>query len=85
MSEMFEFCNDIKELKNNILEYRYQNYGGKVVIVQGYKDIIFFDENSVCLKLKTGEITLSGENLKVEEFSSNTIKIIGKILKIEQV
>ncbi len=80
---MFDFIDELKELKNNAVGYRYINYGGKLVIVQGYKDILFFDDTTVTLKLKTGELSISGTKLVVTEFSTNSIKIIGNINKIE--
>lgn len=81
---MFEFIEDIKELKNKTLGYSYANYDGKVAIIQGYKDILFFDENSVILKLKSGELTITGEQLVVKEYTTNFIKICGNILQIEK-
>lgn len=80
---MFDFIDELKELKNNAVGYRYINYGGKLVIVQGYKDILFFDDTTVTLKLKTGELSVSGTKLVVTEFSTNSIKIVGNISKIE--
>lgn len=80
---MFDFIDELKELKNNAVGYRYINYGGKLVIVQGYKDILFFDDTTVTLKLKTGELSVSGTKLVVTEFSTNSIKIVGIISKIE--
>lgn len=82
---MFEFINDIKELKEQTLGYRYTNYDGKVAIIQGYKDILFFDETSVVLKLKSGELTISGQDLVVNEYTTNSIKVCGKINSIERV
>ena len=82
---MFDFIDELKELKNNAVGYRYINYGGKLVIVQGYKDILFFDDTVVTLKLKTGELSILGTKLVVTEFSTNSIKIVGKINKIEVV
>lgn len=81
---MFDFIEDIKELKNSIVGYRYINYGGEVAIVQGYKDILFFDENSVILKLKSGELLVKGQGLVVTEFTTNSVKICGKIISIEK-
>ena len=80
---MFDFIDELKELKNNAVGYRYINYGGKLVIVQGYKDILFFDDTIVTLKLKTSELSVFGTKLTVTEFSTNSIKIVGNISKIE--
>lgn len=80
---MFDFIDELKELKNNAVGYRYINYGGKLVIVQGYKDILFFDDSVTTLKLKTGELSIFGTKLVVTEFSTNSIKVVGNINKIE--
>lgn len=80
---MFDFIDELNEIKNNAVGYRYINYGGKLVIVQGYKDILFFDDSTIILKLKVGELCVSGTNLVITEFSTNSIKIVGNIGKIE--
>ncbi len=82
---MFDFIEDIKELKNHAVGYRYTNYGGEVAIIQGYKDILFFDETSVILKLKSGELEVKGQGLVVTEFTTNSVKVCGKIISIEKV
>lgn len=81
---MFEFIEEIKSLKDVVCDYRYQNYGGKVIVVQGHKDIISFDSESVVLKLKTGALKILGKDLVVSQFSSNTIEVSGKILSVER-
>ena len=80
---MFDFVDELKELKNIVTDYRYTNYGGKLVVVQGYKDILFYDENNITLKLKKGEISVLGTNLKIKDYTSNFVVIIGEIITIE--
>lgn len=80
---MFDFVNDISEIKNTINGYRYQNYGGEILIVQGYKDILLFDEENIVLKLKTGELQIKGSNLTINEYSGNSVIIKGKIASVE--
>lgn len=82
---MFDFIQDIKELKNSTLGYRYVNYNGEVAIIQGYKDILFFDENNVTLKLKSGELQVKGQGLVVNELTTASVKVCGKIISIEKV
>lgn len=81
---MFEFIGEIKSIKDKLLDYRYQNYGGKVVIIQGHKDILSFDNECVVLKLKTGALKVLGSNLLITQFSNNTIEIAGKIASVER-
>lgn len=80
---MFEFVDELKELKNILVDFRYTNYGGKTVVVQGYKDILFFDETNIILKLKQGEISISGTNLKLKDYTNNSVIIIGNIVAID--
>ena len=80
---MFDFVDELKELKNIVTDYRYTNYGGKLVVVQGYKDILFYDENNITLKLKKGEISVLGTNLKIKDYTSNFVSIVGLISAVE--
>ncbi len=82
---MFDFINEIEEIKNITKGYRYQNFGGEILVVQGYKDILLLEDENVVLKLKTGELQVMGKNLSVTEFSTNSIVIKGKIDSVESV
>ena len=80
---MFEFVDEIKELKNIVTDFRYTNYGGKVVVIQGYKDVLFLDDTLVILKLKSGELSVNGTNLKIKDYTNNFVVLTGNILNIE--
>ena len=80
---VFDFFNDLfYEIKKGV--FRYQVESGKQIVIEGYKNILRIDECCVVLKLSNGELQIAGENLKVKELSSNTIKIVGKIKSISE-
>ena len=80
---MFDFFNDLFcEIKRG--EFRYQVESGKQIVIEGYKNILKIDDSHIILKLSNGELHVVGENLKVKELSSNTIKIVGKIKSISE-
>lgn len=87
---MFSFLQEINDflelpMTSTVTGYKYVNLGGKLLYVQGYKDILSFSETEVILKLKQGELKVKGKNLNIKELNLNSIVIEGKIVLIEQV
>ena len=81
---MFDFFNDFfDEIKKGA--FRYQVNGGKGIVVEGYKNVLKIETNSVVLKLNNGELEILGTNLKIREIGGNTIVIEGKIQSVNQV
>lgn len=87
---MFHFFNEI----NNMLElpitsvtlsYEYVNLSGKVIYVQGYRDILNFDDTNIILKLKDGELHISGQNLNIRDLNPHSILIEGKVFGVQEV
>ena len=81
---VFEFINELKDLSKIETSYRYQNYGGKLLVVQGHKDILLMTGEQIVLKLKKGDLSIKGNNLGVDELSPNSIIIKGSIINIER-
>ena len=81
---MFEFINELKELKQLETSYRYQNYGGKMLVIEGHKDILLMTDENIVLKLKKGDLSIKGNNLFVSELGQNSIIIKGNIIDIER-
>ncbi len=78
---MFDFFNDLfGEIEKH--SYRYQVNNGKQIIVEGYKTVLKVDDCSIILKLVNGELEIVGNNLRVKELGTNTIKIAGKITTV---
>jgi sporulation protein YqfC len=87
---MFNFLNDINDLlqvpiTNTFSDYKYVNLSGKVIYVQGYKDVLTFSQTNIILKLKSGELNITGENLNIKDLNLNSIVIEGVIKIVEQV
>lgn len=81
-----EFFNDVNVTTNKALRknsFKYVCFNGEIFYIQNFKDIITFSESEVIIKLFNGEISVSGENLKLEELSKKFICIKGRILKVE--
>ncbi|MDD4211273.1 MAG: YabP/YqfC family sporulation protein [Clostridia bacterium] len=87
---MFNFLGEINDslelpLTSVFSRYKYVNLAGKMIYVQGYKDILNFDEQEVVLKIKEGELKIVGKNLNIKELNLNSIVIEGIIILIEEV
>ena len=87
---MFSFLNEINDflelpMTSTITGYKYVNLAGRLLYVQGYKDILNFNEHEIVLKLKEGELKIGGKNLNIKELNLNSIVIDGKIILVEEV
>lgn len=87
---MFNFLNDIIDrsalpMEQRVFVYKYINVGGNVIYVQGYKDILSFSEDEIVLKIKNGELKISGCNLNIKDLNINTITICGKIKSVLEI
>lgn len=67
--------NNSEPLHNLILENR------KKVVLSGVLEVVSFEEDSVQLKTTKGDLTIRGENLKMESYVSNVgdLTILGNI------
>ncbi len=63
-------------------EYKLINIGGKVLYVQNYLKLLVYNKNQIVLKIKSNEINVEGESLKILELESNSILIKGNIFKV---
>ena len=81
---MFDFFNGFfDEIKKG--SFRYQVNSGNQIVVEGYKNILKIDNGIIVLKLSGGELEILGDCLKVKEFGSDTIVIVGKIQSVNQI
>ena len=81
-----DFLNDINAktktaTKNNA--FKYVNFNNEIFYLQNFKDIISFSSDEIIIKLNSGEASIIGENLKINEISKKYICVCGKINKIE--
>ena len=81
-----EFLNDLNvktksAVKNN--SFKYVNFNGEVFYFQNFKNIITISSEEIILKLNSGEASICGENLIINEISHKFICLTGKITKVE--
>lgn len=81
-----EFLNDMNVKTKNAVKsksFKYVNFNGEVFYFQNFKDIILISTEEIILKLFSGEVSICGENLKINEISNKFISLSGKIVKVE--
>lgn len=76
---MFDFIDEIIDLKNIVKCYRYVNIGGSNLYVQGFKEIVSFSPDTIILKLSKNSLKIYGSNLIIKELDTNSINVTGKI------
>ena len=82
---MFGFINDYLknfDLKNN--DFKLVVIDGSFICIQGFISILKVSEEEIVLKIKSGELLVSGNNLIVKELGDKEITICGNIFKVER-
>lgn len=87
---MFNFFDEIKKTGKNVKqkifdEFNIVNLSGKLLYVEGVTTLLKLSKEIISFKVKNSIIFVEGSELIVDELSQNTIKISGKINKVEQV
>ena len=85
---MFNFFAEIKKCVKNYDgtgEYNLVNISGQIVYVEGHKGIVTISQNMMMFKVKNGRVIIEGKDLVLAELSDDTLKISGKIIKVEAV
>lgn len=86
---MFNFFNEIKDkfktLQSKSLPYQSVMIGNYLIYVEGFNSIILYAKESVVFKVKSGVLTVAGENLTIKEVTTSTITICGEIKSVEYV
>ncbi len=85
---MFDFFEDIAKktgLPFNILNngFRVINFCNQSVYIEGFKNIISFENSEISIKLSRGIVKVTGENLKIKEMNLEDITIVGNIFSTE--
>ena len=70
--------NFIKESFN----YKITIIGGKELCIEGHKGLSHYNENEIGVRVKGGNITLTGDGLYVNEINEDELIIKGKILSL---
>ncbi len=87
---MFNFFGEIKQnLRRakdlDFVGFNIVNISGKLLYVEGHMGLVLLSKENVRVKIKNGIISVFGKDMILQELSENTLKISGKITKVEQV
>ncbi len=87
---MFNFLKEIKDnLKNpnnlGLESFNIINISGHLLYVEGHLGLVTLSKELVSFKVKKGVILVEGQDMVLSELNENTIKICGKIKKVEQI
>ncbi len=88
--KVFNFFDEIKKsigsLDSNILNsYNLINISGKILYVEGHMGLTMLSKEMITFKVKKGRVIVEGNDLVMYELTENTMKIVGKISKVEVV
>lgn len=53
------------------------------VVIENYRNIVEYSNCTLIVNTKTGRLKISGENLKIQYFTGDDMKVTGKIKEIE--
>lgn len=81
---MFNFFDEIKYKNQNMLDtFQIINMSNKILYAEGHKGLVSLSKELISFKVKDGRIVVEGEEMFLLELTENTIKISGKIKKVE--
>lgn len=92
MSKAGKANNDIKKRFAEISDLPKElvtNYSKMILVgnneftIENYRGIIEYEEHKIRLSSKTGEITVYGRNLSINELDNEELLVTGKITSIE--
>ena len=87
---MFNFLNEIKQnLKIpqglDLNGFNLINIAGNLLNVEGHLGLVTLSKQQISFKVRKGVIIVDGEDMILNELSDTTLKICGKIRKVEQI
>lgn len=87
---MFNFFDEIKKSiskiePNELSSYNLIDISGKILYVEGHLGLTELSKTLITFKVKHGRISVYGEDLILSELDLTTMKIAGKIAKIEKI
>lgn len=59
--------------------------GCREFLIMNYRGILEYTDSIVRIQTKTGQIKITGNNLDINYYTSDEMKISGKIIKIEYI
>lgn len=87
---MFNFFDEIKNKVRSVKEDVFDNFNivnlsGKMLYVEGHMGLVQLSKEKIVFKVKKGQISVEGRELKIPEISENTLYICGQIDRVESV
>ncbi len=79
---MFNFFGEIKS-KVDVDSFHIINISNKLIYIEGQRGLLTLSTEQISFKVKSGVFIVDGQNLSLAELTENTIKIAGKIKKVE--
>ncbi|MDR1093368.1 MAG: YabP/YqfC family sporulation protein [Clostridiales bacterium] len=64
--------------------FRYVNFGGRSLYVQGHKGVVSFGTEKIILRVGKRRLEIVGEGLCVQRLSQNDIVVNGKIVSVTE-
>lgn len=85
MKDLFEDIGNLTGLPFEILQngYKYINFAGKALYVEGFTSIILLESEQVMLKLKKGRLKVLGCGLLIKDLNFGQLMIKGNITLVE--
>ena len=83
---VFNFFSELKKQvkdKNFFGGYNIINLSSKLLYIEGHLGLSFISTEKISLKVKNGRVVIEGKDLCLCELTANTLKISGKISKVE--
>lgn len=83
---MFNFFKEIIGKADNKLllsGFNIVNVSGKLLYLEGHNGLQELAKDRIILRVKGGVVQVLGEGLSLAELSENTVKIVGKICRVE--
>jgi len=87
---MFNFFDEIKNKVKTTKEDFFDNFNivnlsGKIIYVEGHTGLVLLSKEKIFFKVKRGQVSVEGKDLKMPEISENTLLISGQVERVESV
>ena len=85
---MFNFFNELKSNIKSVKDEAFKNYNlinvsGNLLYVEGHMGLVSLSKENISFRVRGATIVVDGEDMRLLEMTENTLKIIGKIKKVE--
>ncbi len=85
---MFAFLDEIYSMSGLSLDllnsgFRLINMSNKCVYIEGFLRIVSVSQERIEVRLKRGEVAISGAGLRIKNMSGDTLMIVGEIDGVE--